>query len=119
MSCNCNKAFAVPAGAVNINLGIYKPNVAVNLLFKTATNRCDVIQTTCDTSGNIIIGMPALRQNTPYEVTLAEQTDATQTAKEWEVSANTIQCLSLQFAQPYQGDALLSPELFTVSLMPW
>ncbi len=117
MSCNCNKTYAVPAGAVNLNMGVYQANKVVNLYFKTATGRQDVYTVTCDGTGNIQLPMPALRLNTPYDVFLAEQTDTAQSPKDWQVNSTTISCLSLQFVQQWEADSLTNPAVFAVSLV--
>lgn len=119
MSCNCNKAFAVPVGAYNLNLGVYKPGVTLYVLFETATVRRDVVEITCDTSGIIQFPMPDLRIDTPYEVSITEKGDPEQTTKQWQVGADIVSCVSLQFVQPQHGDQLLTEGVYAISLKPW
>jgi len=118
MSCNCNKAFSVPVGAAGLNLGVYKPNAPLFVIFETATGRRDVYTTTCTSTGSIQLPTPGLRLNTPYTVTLCEQTDPEQADQPWQVNSTLVNCLSLQFEQMWTGDTLFNPAVFDITLKP-
>ena len=115
MSCNCNKAFTVPVGVGTLNLGIYQPNKNIFITFETATGRSDVVPATCDFAGNIIIHMPDLRLNTPYQVTIGEPDDPTLNPQLWKVGDDTVNCVSLQFVQQWQGDTAFTESIFQLS----
>lgn len=116
MNCNCNKVNSVPPGATSINLGVYMANAPVNVLFKTATGRLDVVAVTCDSSGNIIIPMPSLRSETPYEVSISAQSDETQTPLLWTIESTQVSCISLEFRSQYQNDTAFGPATFEITV---
>ena len=115
MSCNCNKAFSVPVGVIKLNLGVYESYQNVFVIFETATGRTDVIQADCDVSGNIIIPTPDLRLNTPYQVTIAESNDPALSPQSWKVGGETVNCISLQFVQQWQGNTAFTEVVFQLS----
>ena len=119
MSCNCNNAFNVPVGNGRLKLGVYQPGAELNVLFKTATGRRDVFAVTCDGTGAIIFPNPQLRLNTPYEVSIALTSDATQTALQWHIGTDNVTCVSFEMVEAWQNDGLLNPDEIDITLKPW
>ena len=116
MNCNCNPANPAPYWAEHITLGNYSANALLNIYFETANGRTDIAQATCDGSGNIRIPNPFLRQNTPYTVWLALQSDATQTELQWHIADATVTCIVLEFDQEALSDIDFNPSNFTITL---
>ena len=116
MNCNCNSANNIPYEAENITLGNYSANALLNIYFETANGRTDIAQATCDGSGNISIPNPFLRENTPYTVWMAMQSDAPQTEVQWQIGDATVTCIVLEFNQEALSDIDFNPSNFTITL---
>ena len=108
MNCNCNNAtLPIPTGAVNINLGVFEANAALNIIFVTATGRMDVVACTCNGQGDIIFPNPLLRIGVPYNVSIALQNDATQAQRQWTCDNETgITCVNLEFIEAEVSDGV-------------
>ena len=118
MSCNCPTAVPIPYSAVNVIIGYYQSGgTALNVYFKTATGRYDVIQCITDAGTNQIkIANPNLRQDTPYTVTIAEQSDTTQAEKGFTINSVPYNCLYVTFAPEHLPTANYAPTNFEISL---
>jgi hypothetical protein len=116
MSCNCNPSNPVPACAQNLQLGTYAPGKQLNVYFTTATGRVDAYAATTDTQGLIHLPAPNLRMDTPYTVTIAEQSDNKQNPVSWLIGSTSLECITVQFTPESLNDNCFNPAIYEVTL---